>query len=316
MPFPDVIEKWTNSIIEVTLGVDPNQITVGGQTALPFLNFEGVTPHKPVIAMEVLDVPPEEWEPVLTAPFGDTINDPVACAKKCVDEFGADMICISLYGTHPDFGNLPPEHAVDVVTKIAAAVPVPLIIWGCGVADKDNTVLPPVAEALQGKNVLMGTAKVENYMTLVAACQMGGHNLITESPLDINIAKQVNILVSDSGFPLERVVMYPTTGALGYGMEYAYSIMERGRLAALTGDKMLSTPVICQVGSEVCRVKEAKAPQEEQPQWGPLEERSPMWEALTASTLLMAGADILVMRHPKAVGIIRKMIDELMTAGS
>ncbi len=314
MPFPDVIEKWTNSIIEVTLGVKPNQITVGGQTTLPFLNFEGVTPHKPVIAMEVLDVPPKEWEPVLTEPFGDTINDPVACAKKCVDEFGADMICISMYGTHPDFGNLPPEHAVEVVTKIAAAVTVPLIIWGCGVADKDNTVLPPVAEALQGKNVLLGTAKVNNYMTLVAACQMGGHNLITESPLDINIAKQVNILVSDSGFPLERVVMYPTTGALGYGMEYAYSIMERSKLAALSGDKMLSTPVVCQVGSEVCRVKEAKAPQEEQPQWGPLEERSPLWEALTASTLLMAGADILIMRHPKAVGIIRKMIDELMTS--
>lgn len=313
MPFPDVTEKWTNSIIEVTLGVEPHQITVGGQTTLPFLCFEGSTPHKPVIAMEVLDVPPVEWEPVLTEPFGDTINDPAACAKKCVEEFGADMICISLYGTHPDFGDLPPEHAVDVVKKVAAAVTVPLIIWGCGVADKDNTVMPPVAEALQGKNALLGTAKVDNYMTLVAACQMGGHNLITESPLDINIAKQVNILVSDSGFPLDRIVIYPTTGALGYGMEYAYSIMERGRLAALSGDKMLSTPVVCQVGSEVCRVKEAKAPQEEQPQWGPLEERSPMWEALTASTLLMAGADILIMRHPKAVEIIRKMIDELMT---
>jgi acetyl-CoA decarbonylase/synthase complex subunit delta len=313
MLFPDVAEKWTNSIIEVILGVKPNQITVGGQKSLPFLYFEGDTPHKPVIAMEVLDIEPEEWDPVLTAPFGDAISDPVACAQKCVEDFGADMICISLYGTHPDFGDRPPEHAVNVVTRVAEAVNVPLIVWGSGVDEKDNTVMPPVAEALQGKNALLGTATEDNYMTLVAACQMGGHNLITESPLDINIAKQVNILVSDSGFPLERVVMYPTTGALGYGMEYAYSIQERGRLAALTGDKMLSLPVICQVGSEVCRVKEAKAPLEEQPKWGPLEERSPMWEAMTASTLLMGGADILIMRHPKAVDIVKKMINELMT---
>jgi acetyl-CoA decarbonylase/synthase complex subunit delta len=313
MPFPDVTEKWTNQILEVTIGKEPNQVTVGGHSTLPYLYFEGKTPHTPLIAMEVLDVEPLEWDPVLTAPFGDTIKDPVACASKCVDDFGADMICISLYGTHPDFGDLPVSHAVDVVRNIADAVNVPIIVWGSGDDEKDNTVMPPIAEALQGENALLGTATEDNYMTLVAACQMGGHNLITESPLDINIAKQVNILVSDSGFPLDRVVMYPTTGALGYGIEYAYSIMERGRLAALTGDKMMSTPVICQVGSEVCRVKEAKAPLEEQPGWGALEERSPMWEALTASTLFMAGADIMIMRHPKAVEMIRKMIQELMT---
>jgi len=313
MPFPDVAEKWTNSILEATLGVEPNQIMVGGHSSLPFLYFEGDVPHRPVIAMEVLDVEPEEWNPVLTAPFGDTIKDPVACAQKCVEDFHADMICVSLFGIHPDFGDRSVDHAVEVVRKIADAIEVPLIVLGCGVDEKDNAVMPPVAEALQGENALLGTAKEDNYMTLVAACQMGGHNLITESPLDINIAKQVNILVSDSGFPLDRVVMYPTTGALGYGMEYAYSIMERGRLAALSGDKMMSTPVICLVGSEVCRVKESKASLEEQPGWGALEERSPMWEALTASTLLMGGADILVMRHPKAVSMIRTMIDELMT---
>ena len=312
MPFPDVVEKWSNSIIEVTIGTGPNSITVGGQKTLPFLYFEGETPHKPVIAMEVLDIKPEDWDPVLSAPFGDTLGDPAACAKKCVEDFGADMICISLLGTHPDFGDLHPEHAVRVVKSVADAVSVPLIIWGSGVTEKDSIVLPVVAEALQGKNVLLGAATEDNYMTLVAACQMGGHSLIAQSPLDINIAKQVNILVSDSGFPLDRMVMYPTTGALGYGMEYAYSIMELGRLAALTGDKMLSTPVICQVGSEVCRVKEAKAPLEEQPKWGPLEERSPMWEAMTASTLLMSGADILIMRHPKAVETVKKLIDELM----
>jgi len=313
MPFPDVTEQWTNKILEVTIGVEPNQITIGGHSSLPFLYFEGNVPHRPVIAMEVLDVEPEEWDPVLTAPFGDTIKDPVACALKCVEDFGADMICITLYGVHPDFGDLSADHAVEVVRKISEAVKVPLIVWGCGDTKKDNIVMPPVAEALTGKNALLGSATEDNYMTLTASCQMGGHNIITQSPLDINIAKQVNILVSDTGFPPERMVMYPTTGALGYGMEYAYTIMERGRLAALSGDKMMSTPVICQVGSEVCRVKEAKAKLEEQPTWGTLEERSPMWEALTASTLLMSGADIMVMRHPKAVAMIRQLIEELMT---
>ncbi len=312
MLLPEVTEKWTNKIMEVTIGVKPDQITVGGHTTLPYLHFEGNTPHKPVIAMEVLDVEPDDWNPVLTAPFGDTLRDPAECAAKCVEDFGADMICITLFGIHPDFGNLTADHAVRVVNSIAGAVNVPLIVWGCGDKEKDNTVMPQVAEALKGKNALLGSATDDNYMTLVAACQMGGHNLITESPLDINIAKQVNILVSDSGFPLNRVVMYPTTGALGYGMEYAYSIMERGRLAALAGDRMMSTPVICRVGSEVCRVKEAKAALEEQPTWGSLEERSPMWEALTASTLLMSGADIMVMRHPKAVEIIKNLAEELL----
>ncbi len=312
MLFPDVTEKWTNRINEVTIGKEPNQVKIGGHSTLPFLNFEGETPHRPVIAMEVLDIEPEEWIPELTKPFGDAIKNPVEWAKKCEKDFGADMICITLFGIHPDFGNLPVEHAVNVVRSVADAVNVPLIVWGCGDNEKDNAVMPPIAEALQGENALLGGATEDNYMTLVAACQMGSHNLITESPLDINIAKQVNILVSDNGFPMERVVMYPTTGALGYGIEYAYSIMERGRLAALEGDKMLSSPVICRVGPEVWRVKEAKASDEEQPHWGSLKERGPMWEAVTASTLFMSGADIMLMRHPKAVEIIRKIIDDLM----
>jgi len=312
MSFPDVTEKWTSRITEVTIGEGPNKIKVGGHSTLPFLNFEGETPNKPVIAMEVLDAEPEEWSEALTEPFGDALKSPLEWANKCVDEYGAEMICISLKGIHPDFGDLPVDHAVNVVRSVADAVNVPLIVWGCGDNDKDNMVMPPVAEAIQGKNALLGSATEDNYKTLVAACQMAGHNLISESPCDINIAKQVNILISESGFPLDRMVMYPTTGALGYGFEYIYSIMERGRLAALSGDKMMSPPVICSVGPEVWRVKEAQASLEERPDWGPAEERGPMWEAMTASTLFMSGADIMVMRHPKAVEIIKKMIDELM----
>ena len=312
MPFPDVTEKWKNNILEVTLGTEPNQITIGGHKTLPFLHFEGETPHKPVIAMEVLDIEPKEWIPALKESFGDVLKNPAEWSKKCVDDFGADMICLTLYGIHPDFGDLPVEHAVDVVTSVADAINVPLAVWGCGDNEKDNSTMPQVAEVLEGKNALLGSVTEDNYRTLVAACQMAGHNLISESPCDINIAKQVNILVSDTGFPLERVVMYPTTGALGYGFEYIYSIMERGRLAALSGDKMMSTPVISRIGPEVWRVKEAQTDLSEQPRWGPVEERGPMWEAMTASTLFMSGSDIMILRHPKAVEITKNMINELM----
>lgn len=312
MPLPDVTEKWTGRILEVTIGEAPNQVRIGGESTLPYLYFEGEIPHKAVVAMEILDSEPKEWIDILRDPFGDALKSPVDWARKCVSDYGAEMICVTLQGIHPDFGDKPVEHAVDVVRSVADAIHVPLIVWGCGDADKDNMVMPSVAEALHGENALLGTATQDNYKTLVAACQMAGHNLITESPCDINIAKQVNILVSDTGFPLNRVVMYPTTGALGYGFEYIYSIMERGRLASLSGDKMMSPPVICRVGPEVWRIKETQASLEDQPHWGSVEKRGPMWEVMTASTLLMSGADIMLMRHPKAVEILKKMISELM----
>ena len=192
----------------------------------------------------------------------------------------------------------------------------PLIIWGCDDDPKDNEVLPVISQALAGEKCLLGMASQENYKTLVASCLADGHSLLGLSPLDINIAKQVNILVSDMGLPPERIVMYPTTGALGYGMEYTYSIMERGRLAALAGDKMLAMPVFCVVGPESWKAKEAKASEEEFPQWGSAGERGILWEGVTATALLQAGADILLMRHPKAVEIARAALRDLTAANA
>jgi acetyl-CoA decarbonylase/synthase complex subunit delta len=255
---------------------------------------------------------PTDWPDALVEPLADVIGDPAAWAAKCVEQYGAEMICLRLESIHPDFGDKSPEDAAAVVKAVLAAVKVPLIIWGCDVDEKDNMVLPKCSEAAAGEQCLFGTAKEDNYKTLTASCMADGHALITESPLDINIAKQVNILVSEMGFPLDRVVMYPTTGGLGYGIEYAYSIQERGRLAALAGDKMMSPPVICQIGEEAWRGKEAKASTEEVPHWGPACDRGPMWEAMTAITLLQAGSDLLVMRHPKAVDLVRRSICELM----
>jgi acetyl-CoA decarbonylase/synthase, CODH/ACS complex subunit delta len=221
-----------------------------------------------------------------------------------------------LMAAHPDLGNRSPDQCAQAVKEVLQAVGVPLIIWGCGVDDKDSQILPAVSAAARGENCLLGTARQTNYRTLVAVCHADHHKLLAESPLDINIAKQVNILCQDAGFPLENIVMFPTTGALGYGIEYVYSIQERARLAGLTGDKLLSQPVLCDVGLEAWRAKEAKMPPFAGASDASRDQGGAMWEATTAAVLLQAGSELLVMRHPQAVACIKKTIDRLTPVSS
>ena len=316
----DAKEKWTGMINEVAIGATKAEggtrtsvVTVGGAAALPFIHFEGPTPRAPVVAMEIWDREPDDWAQPLMDTFGPVLKSPADWAKKCVEEFGAEMLCLKLAGTHPDFGDATPDQAAAVVKSVLKAVGVPLIVWGSDHDEKDNNVLPRCSQAAAGERCLLGTVKEDNYKTLVASCLADGHSIIGLSPIDINIAKQVNILVSEMGFPLNRIVMYQTTGALGYGIEYAHSIQERGRLAALGGDKIMSLPVICMVGSEAWRTKEAKASTQENPDWGDAATRGIFWETSTAATLLQAGSDILVMRHPAAVAAIRATVKTLMS---
>ncbi len=317
-----VKEQWVNAINTVTIGAakeqggtGSSQVTVGGESTLPYLFGEGQMPNRPVVAMEILDIEPKEWPAVLKEPFGDVLSNPAEWAKKCVNEYKAELLCLKLQGTHPDFGDASAEQAATCLKSILEAVGVPLIVLGSGNDEKDNQVLPKCSEAAKGENCLFGDVTEKNYKTLTAACLADGHNIIGESPIDINIAKQVNILVSDMGFDTNKIVINPTIGALGYGMEYAYSIMERARLAALLGDKMMAMPFICFVGQEAWRAKEAKGLQSEHPEWGPEAQRGPVWEAATAVSVLLSGADILVMRHPKAVEIVKTTIERLMKKG-
>ena len=319
---PDVAMRWSSPINTVRLGATAEEggtrgrtVTVGGAAALPFLGFEGATGHRPAIAAEVWDAGAESWPQQIRQVYGEAMASPAQWAGKAV-EFGADLICLRLMAAHPDGGNRSGEQCAATVREVLAAAPVPLIIWGCGVDDKDNQVLPVVSAAARGENCLIGTAREKNYRTLVAVCLADKHKLIAESPLDINIAKQVNILCSDAGFPLEDVVIFPTTGALGYGIEYVYSVQERGRLAGLSGDKLLRQPVICDVGFEAWRAKEAKAPPFDTVTDATRESWGVMWEAATAAVLLQAGAELLILRHPKAMEFVRKTIDRLMPAAS
>ncbi len=314
----DAKEKWTGAIGALTLGATEadggtrtQTVTIGGADGLPFIHFEGRTPHRPVVAIEIQDRPPEDWPAPLLEVWGDVLQSPADWARKAVAEAGAELICLRLTGTHPDAGDRSPEAAADTVRSVLNAVGVPLVIWGSEHEEKDNEVLPRCSQAAAGERCLLGAATEDNYKTLVASCQADGHALIGLSPIDINIAKQINILISEMGFPLNRVVMYQTTGALGYGIEYTYSIQERGRLAALGGDKMMALPVICMIGQEAWRVKEAKASAEEQPDWGDAASRGIYWELATAATLLQAGSDIMVMRHPQAALALKDTINRL-----
>ena len=299
-----VKERYSNAINVVEIGCPGvSVIKVGGETTLPFLFKEGGMPHTPITALEILDCEPIDWPDTLREPFGEAIKNPIRWAKSAVEKFGSRLLCVRLQSVHPDYGNRSSGESVSVLKAIAKEVKVPLIVIGCGDNDKDNDLLPKASQTLKGENCLFGIAGQENYKTLTATCLADGHSIISESPIDVNIAKQVNILISDMGFDPKRIVMHTTMTALGYGMEYVYSIMERSRLAAFMGDKMLSMPFILFVGEETWKVKEAK-------EFG--RRQGVNWEIVTSVSMLQAGADILVVRHPDSAMAVTKYIDAMM----
>lgn len=320
MPVEILKEKWTGRVNELKIGATKEEggtrtstVKIGGESTLPFLHFEGEMINKPVIAIEVLDYKQDDFPEQLIKFYDGVLDNPAKWAKKCVDEYKAELIFFRLQSSHPDYGNTSAKECADKLKSVLDSVGVPVIVCGSGNAEKDNIILPACTQVAKGEQLLFGKATQENYKTLVASCLADGHNIISEAPIDVNIQKQVNILISEMGLNAERVVMDPTTGALGYGLEYTYSVMERIRLAALSGDKMLSQPFICLIGQEVWKIKEAKATEEQQPAWGSEEKRGSFWEMTTSLSLLMSGADILVMRHPEAVSIVKLQIDKLMS---
>jgi acetyl-CoA decarbonylase/synthase complex subunit delta len=309
-------EKWPGAVREVTLGsahgggTRTATVTIGGETTLPFLHFEGAMPHRPVVAAEVADTQPGDWSPEVLSALGDATRDPAEWARAAV-EHGAELIALKLRSCHPERGDMGAREAVGVVDRVLAAVGVPLIVYGPGVADKDNEVLVAVAEATKGERLALGLCEDKNYRTIVAAALGNGHLVIAFSPIDVNLDKQMNILISDMRLPLDRVLMDPNTGALGYGIEYTYSVMERLRLASLMGDAMTQQPMICNLGDEAWRQKESRAADGVPEAWGALETRGVAWETATAMTVLESGADVLVLRHPETLATIRAALSDL-----
>jgi acetyl-CoA decarbonylase/synthase complex subunit delta len=309
-------ESYTGKIREITLGKGKKAVTVGGENCYPFYQFEGAMPNPPRIAMEVWDMLPEEWPAAALAPFKAVASDAAAWAKKCVKEYGAEIIVLQLKSIDPNGKNASAAEAVATVKKVRAAVDVPLVIWGCANTEKDEVVLKKIAEECQGDNLILGPVEDKNHKAIGAAAMGFGHSVIASSPIDVNLAKQVNILLENLGVPTDRMLIDPTTGGLGYGMEYSYSVMERIRMAALAqGDEKLQLPLINNLGNEVWKCKEAKQEAQDVPALGDPERRAILMEAVGAVSYLMSGSNILIMRHPEAIRLARSYIDLICKGG-
>ncbi len=313
-------ESWVGSVKAITLGATAAEggtrtstVTLGGATAMPFMDLDGDTPNAPLIAIELADRRPDGWSPILYETWGDVMDDPGKWAKAA-EEAGAELLYLRLSLTDADGNPNTPERAVKAVRAVLEASGLPLVVVGPGQVEIDNELMVPVAEAFKGERLLLGICEDKNYRTIVATAMANEHLVIARTAMDVNLAKQLNILISDMGLPLDRIVMDPTTGALGYGFEYGYSVMERLRLAALQGDTMTQLPMIVNPGEETWKTKESKVGEGVPEQWGDWLERALTWETLTSTMLIESGADVVVLRHPEVVKRTRVAIDDLMTA--
>lgn len=303
---------YSGKIKEIKLGKGDKAVTIGGETAYPFYLFEGEMPNLPKIAMEVYDSPPQEWAEAAMEPFAGVTDDPVAWAKKCINDYGAEIICLQLLSTDPNGLDRGAKEAAEVVKKVADAIDVPLIVWGTANHDKDTEVLREVAEVCQEKNLILGPVEEGDHKRIGAAAIGYKHTVAASTPIDINLAKQLNILLGNLGVPDELLIMDPTVSGVGYGIEYCYSVMERMRMAALTQqDDKLQFPIICNIAKEAWKTKEAKMPEAEDPKMGDAKKRGILLEAISATCLLLTGADVLIMRHPEAIKLVREMIEDL-----
>jgi acetyl-CoA decarbonylase/synthase complex subunit delta len=314
MPVEIPKDKWTGKIRQVTIGATAAEggtraktVTVGGDTTMPYMHFETPTPHTPVIAVEIKSRKPEDWSALLGETWGAAMNNPADWAKAA-EAAGADLIVLWL--TLEDS----PDDAVKAVKSVLGATGLPLIVFGPGQVEKDNDLLVPVSEAANGEKLVLGICEDKNYRTIVATAMANGHLVSARTPMDVNLAKQLNILITDMGLPNDRIIMDPTVGALGYGIEYGYSVMERLRLAALQGDSMTQFPMLVTVGFEAWKAKESKVGEGVPAAWGDWQARAINWEITTAIALVESGANIVVLRHPESVKRVKAAISELMTA--
>ena len=313
-------EKSAGAVRTVTIGATKDQggtrartLTLGGEAALPFLDFEGTLPNPPALAIEIRDRKPDDWSPLLYQAWGESMQDPADWARAA-EGAGADLIYLGLAATKADGSPNDAAAARATVRRVLQATGLPLAVVGPGQADLDNELIVAVAEEAKGERLLIGICEDKNYRTIVAAALANDHLVQSKTPMDVNLSKQLVILIHDMGLPLERIVMDPTTGALGYGIEYGYSVMERLRLAALQGDSMTQQPMMVNPGEEAWKVKEAKVGDGVPAVWGDWSRRALNWEALTASTLLNSGADMLVLRHPESLRRVRAVINDLVAA--
>ena len=298
MEYKEPIEAYTGVVREITIGKGKKSLKIGGENMLPLHFFDqGSNPNPAKFALEVLDMKPEGWPEHAVEPLKEVISEPVKWAKKCQD-FGVDAVSLYLVSTDPAVKDTPADKAAALAKEVAEAIDVPLIIYGSGDEDKDAEVLSKVAEVCDGMNLLIGPVLKENYEVVGKAILDHGHAAIAQSPLDINLLKELNVKLSKF-FPPDRIVIDPLSSALGYGMEYSFSLMERVKqIGVITKDSMTMMPIIANLGDECWKTKQAKENKEQ----------GLLWEGTTALSLLLAGANILVLRHPETLKLVKETI--------
>ncbi len=313
MAFTAPKEQYTGKVYNVTIGSENQTVTFGEENVLPFHSFEGTIPNRPLIAYEIQDVPPDDWPNTVKDAYASVSDDPIKWAKHCQDDLKARVIALRLVGTHPDNKDRSADDTAKVVKDVLNNISVPLIILGSNHVEKDPEVLIKASEAAIGKNCIIGKAQEMNYKTIAAAAMANNHKLIAMSELDINLSKQLNILISQMGFDKEKIIIDPMCSALGYGVEYTYTVMERIRLAALSqNDVTMQQPLVGDIGMYVWKIKEVQVSGDVLPEWGAVKERGIAWEALTATSLSLSGAELLIMRHPEAISKVEAFFDEMI----
>lgn len=314
MSFQVPKDEYAGKINTTTLGKEKSETIIGGEQAMPFYSFEGKNENRPIVAMSIYDRKPEKWPDFLLNYYTGVVDDPIAWARKCIEEFGADAICLHLTKISPDVGDMTPAEAAELTKSLRESIDKPLIVYANAAQDIVSEVMKKVSEKNAERNILLGWVEEDNYKTLAASAIAYKNNLIASSPLDVNIAKQLNILLTQLGLPAERIVMDPSTSGLGYGIEYCFSAMERLKIAALLqDDKMTQMPIINNIAAEIWKVKEVKETEDVFPEWGNVEERAINWEAISSMCFLLSGSNIVTMVHPKAVKLIKEIINELLS---
>lgn len=313
--------EYRGVIQEVTLGAKKGDggtrksvVTLGGERSLPFYLFDSPQPNMPAVTIDVFDMP-VPLPKAVREHYGDVMENPAEWAKKAVKEFGADLITIHLVSTDPLIKDTPAGEAVKVIEDILQAVDVPLVVGGSGNKEKDPVVLEKAAQVAEGERMLLASATLDmDWERIAKAAKDYGHVVLSWTQMDINNQKTLNrYLLKRAKLPPERIIMDPTTAALGYGLDYAFTNMERIRLSGLKGDKDLAFPISSGTtnawGAREAWMKDS--PIEDDTPWGPREYRGPLWELVTGLTLSLAGVDLFMMMHPAAVNALKEVINTL-----
>ena len=308
MAFKMSVQKYSGKISEVEIGKGEKAIKIGGESTLPFYSFDGNTGNTQKVGVEMLDVYPEGWTNEFKEMYKDVCDCPVKWAKYIEENLKADFICLKLESSDPNGLDRSPEECAEVAKNVVESVSLPVVIAGCGNHEKDAKVFEKVSQAVDGNNCLFLAATEDNYKAVGAATTMAySHKVVAESSVDINLAKQLNVLLTQLGVKPENIVMQIGCSAVGYGYEYGFSIMEKVRLEGEKGDKYLDLSLFSDASTESLRTKEAKS-DDYPPSWGELDSRAQMIEVSACTGAIAAGANIIVVNIPSNIQILKELI--------